>query len=136
MIGQQSAHLGDGGGNERFLDRIGVDAAVDLGEGALEIPFQRWRRVPSSRVKLLMARRVFEAVKTSGVTISSSRRANSAFVRRTRLRASNFLRKLASSVARLVMSGRYSYLSFWRVPIKPYSMWFSRTTELGEAGSS
>jgi hypothetical protein len=47
-----------------------------------------------------MLRRVLAAVKTSGVTISSSRRANSASVRRTRFRASNFSRKLRSSAAR------------------------------------
>jgi hypothetical protein len=37
--------------------------------------------VPSSRVKALMLRRVLAAAKTSGVTISSSSRANSASVR-------------------------------------------------------
>ena len=32
--------LGNGGRNERFLDRIGVDAVVDLREGALEVPIE------------------------------------------------------------------------------------------------
>jgi hypothetical protein len=78
-----------------------------------------------------MLRRVFAAAKTSAVTISSSRRANSESVSLQRFRASNFSRKFRSSAARSVMSGRYSYLSFWRVPMKPYSMCSSRTTELG-----
>ncbi len=30
--------FGDGGGNEGFLDRIGVDAVVDLGQSALQVP--------------------------------------------------------------------------------------------------
>ena len=32
--------LGDGWRDERFLDRVGVDAVVDLGEGALEVPIE------------------------------------------------------------------------------------------------
>jgi hypothetical protein len=32
--------LGDGGRDERLLDGIGVDAVVDLGEGALEVPIE------------------------------------------------------------------------------------------------
>jgi len=32
--------LGDGGRNERFLDRIGVDAVVDLGQVAANVPAQ------------------------------------------------------------------------------------------------
>ena len=32
--------LGDAGRDEPFLDRVGVDAVVDLGEGALEVPFE------------------------------------------------------------------------------------------------
>lgn len=32
--------LGDGGWEECFFDGIGVDAVVDLGEGALEVPIQ------------------------------------------------------------------------------------------------
>ena len=32
--------LGDGGWDERLLDGIGVDAVVDLGEGALEVPIE------------------------------------------------------------------------------------------------
>ena len=32
--------LGDGGRDEGVLDGIGVDAVVDLGEGALKIPIE------------------------------------------------------------------------------------------------
>ena len=39
-VRQQGAHLGDGGRDERLLDGVGVDAVVDLGEGALEVPLQ------------------------------------------------------------------------------------------------
>jgi len=45
----------------------------------------------------------------SGVTTSSSRRWNSSSVSLTRFSSWNFSRKLASSAARLRMSGRYSY---------------------------
>lgn len=37
-IDEGALSLGDGGRQERLLDRVGVDAVVDLGEGALEIP--------------------------------------------------------------------------------------------------
>ena len=32
--------LGDGGRDERVFDGIGVDAVIDLGEGALEVPIE------------------------------------------------------------------------------------------------
>ena len=32
--------LGDGWRDEGFLDRVGMNAVVDLGEGALEVPIQ------------------------------------------------------------------------------------------------
>ena len=80
-----------------------------------------------------MARRVFEAVKTSGVTISSSRRENSLSVRRTRFRSSNLARKLRSSEARSVMSGRYSYFRLSSFPMNPSSIVSSRMIELVES---
>ncbi len=37
-VNEAGLGLGDGGGNERLLDGVGMDAVVDLGEGALEVP--------------------------------------------------------------------------------------------------
>ena len=37
-VNEAGLSLGDGGRDERILDRVGVDAVVDLGEGALEVP--------------------------------------------------------------------------------------------------
>jgi hypothetical protein len=39
-VGEAGLGLGDGGGDEGFLDGVGVDAVIDLGQGALEVPFQ------------------------------------------------------------------------------------------------
>ena len=61
--------------------------------------------VPSSRRKVLRSRSVWAALNTSAVTTSSRSRANSASVRFTRFRASNFLRKFCSSVALSRISG-------------------------------
>jgi len=71
-----------------------------------------------------------------GVMISSSRRENSPSVRVTRLRASSFWRKLASSVARSWMSRQTVYLrsrSFW---MKASSMPFSLRTKRWCSGLS
>ena len=37
-INERRLGLGDAGRDERFLDGVGVDAVIDLGEGSLEIP--------------------------------------------------------------------------------------------------
>jgi pimeloyl-ACP methyl ester carboxylesterase len=74
-------------------------------------------------------------IKTSDLTISVSRRANSESVSLTRFRASNFSRKLRSSAARSRMSRRYSYFRPWSVPMKSNSMASSRTAE-GVASAS
>ena len=37
-IDERGLGLGDGGRDECFFDGIGVDAVIDLGEGALEVP--------------------------------------------------------------------------------------------------
>ena len=39
-VGEAGLGFGDSGGNERLLDRVGVDAVVDLGKGALEVPIK------------------------------------------------------------------------------------------------
>ncbi len=54
---------------------------------------------------------------------------NSTLLRRTRFQPANFSRKFFSSATRLVMSGRYLYLSPYIMAMRPYPIRFSLKTD-------
>src|SRR5690606_1404897 len=86
-------------------------------------------------MKSFFSRRRTEFLKMSAEISSSRRRENSASLRVTRLRASNFCRKLGSSAARSRMSGRWVYFSSASFSLNSRSMSCSLTHSGCEPGA-